>query len=382
MDAEKGQKDQRNIVLTGDGHKKTAWQKVKEQLLKPRRLSRREIMRRQKLREQKMLAKHQLLKNYLLKAGMESDPKVLSNWVFRICVSVNIIIAGYLIYSFSNLFKLGFLYILTLTLTVWAAVFIFTLFLFWLALYIVIDLLIYKRRVGLEEVLPDFLLLASANIRAGMPIDKALWYAVRPRFGVLAKEMEMVAKATMSGQDFETALYDFYKRYDSVVLKNTVNLLVESINAGGEIGALLNKISANIQTNNQMKKEIAAGISSYAIFITVAAIIIAPILFAISSQLLLAITSLLESVSVPAGIKSPLFFVGGKMGAGVKSQDFLIFAVVNLFLTALFSAMIVTIIKKGEIKAGVRYIPIYIGTSLIIFFLARIVFGNVFGSLF
>lgn len=359
---------------------KVQLRKLREQLLKPGKLSKKDIQRRQKVREQKKLARHQLLKNALMKAGIETHPQVFSNWVFRICMAINLIVAAYLVYNFSGVFRFAFFYILIVTVTTWMSIFLFVLFVLWLSLYIVIDLLIYRRRVGLEEVLPDFLLLASANIRAGMPVDRALWYAVRPRFGVLAKEMEMVAKETMSGQDLESALLEFAGRYDSPVLKNTVNLLIESISAGGEIGDLLSKISANIQNNQLMKKEMAAGISAYAIFIAAAAIIVAPILFALSSQLLVVIGSISKGITLPA-VSMPIFSVG-LITVGVKQRDFLIFAVTNLSLSALFSSLIVTIIKKGEVRAGVKTIPIFIATSLIIFFLARQLFSYAFGGFF
>ena len=363
-----------------DAGKKPALHSLRAQLLKPKQLNKREVIKRQKLREQKKLSKHHILKSYLLKAGVEANPTILSGWVFKVCIAVNILVAAYLFYLFHSFFKYEFLFVLLLTVTTWVAIFLFVLFLLWLALYIVIDLLIYKRRVGLEEVLPDFLLLASANIRAGMPIDRALWYAVRPRFGVLAKEMEMVAKETISGQDLEASLNEFADRYDSLVLKNTVSLLIESINAGGEIGNLLSKISANIQNNELMKKEMAAGISAYSIFIAVAAIIIAPMLFALSSQLLVVISSITQSITIPA-VSSPLFSLGLN-SVGVSQGDFFIFAMINLFLTALFSSLIVTTIKKGEIRGGAKTIPAFIATSLVIFFVSRQLFSSVFGGLF
>ena len=360
--------------------RRVAFPKLREQLLKPGKLSKKDIVRRQKLREQKRQARHQLLKSALIKAGIQTHPQIFSNWIFRICIAVNVLVAAYLIYNFSGIFKYAFFYVLVVTITTWMAIFLFVLFLLWLSLYIVIDLLIYRRRVSLEEVLPDFLLLASANIRAGMPVDRALWYAVRPRFGVLAKEMEMVAKETMSGQDLEAALTEFAGRYDSPVLKNTVNLLIESLNAGGEIGELLSKISANIQNNELMKKEMAAGISAYAIFIGAAAIIVAPVLFALSSQLLMVIGSISKNITLPA-VSLPIFSVG-LIKVGVSQHDFMIFAMLNLTLTALFSAMIVTIIRKGEMRAGIKTIPIFVATSLVIFLVARQLFNYVFGSIF
>ena len=74
----------------------------------------------------------------------------------------------------------------------------------------------------IEENLPDYLEFTSANLRAGMPIDRALWFAVRPRFGVLAKEIEDVAKRTLAGEDLHVALVDFAKKYDSQILLRSV----------------------------------------------------------------------------------------------------------------------------------------------------------------
>ena len=69
-----------------------------------------------------------------------------------------------------------------------------------------------------------------------MTIDKALWYAVRPKFGVLANEIETVAKETMKGEDLKIALQKFADKYDSILLKRSISLLSEGIDAGGEIG--------------------------------------------------------------------------------------------------------------------------------------------------
>ena len=81
-----------------------------------------------------------------------------------------------------------------------------------------LNLRIYNRTKEIEKVLPDFLQLTAANISAGMSIDKALWFSIRPRFGILAKEIETVAKKSMSGEDLEQALKEFASKYDSPTL--------------------------------------------------------------------------------------------------------------------------------------------------------------------
>jgi hypothetical protein len=60
-------------------------------------------------------------------------------------------------------------------------------------------------------------------------------------------DIEVRVKVTLSGDDLDSALYEFADSFDSVLLKRSVSLLVEGLNAGGEIASLLNNIALNIQ---------------------------------------------------------------------------------------------------------------------------------------
>tara|TARA_Y100000310_G_scaffold344866_1_gene460117 strand:- start:8372 stop:9232 length:861 start_codon:yes stop_codon:yes gene_type:complete len=251
----------------------------------------------------------------------------------------------------------------------WVLIFIAIIILEWVVFYTLIDLRIYNRKLEIEEVLPDFLQLTSSNIKAGMPIDKALWYAVRPRFGVLAKEIEFVAKETMGGESFKNALREFSLKYDSIILRRSINMLIEGIDAGGEIGELLTKIADNIQEHQIMLKEISASVTTYSIFITFSAIIAAPFLFALSGALIGVVTELSTTFSLVSGAATgsiPLSFGG----VGITSEDFKIFAILSLLITSIFSAVVVATIKKGNVRTGIKYLPIFSIISLSVYFLS------------
>src|SRR3989344_6307940 len=102
-----------------------------------------------------------------------------------------------------------------------------------------------KRKKEVEIVLPDYLQLVSANLNAGMPIDQALWYAVRERFGILNEEIEIIARKTLSGEDLEQALVEFSESFDSDLLKKSIILLIEGLKSGGALAPLVNKIAWN-----------------------------------------------------------------------------------------------------------------------------------------
>jgi flagellar protein FlaJ len=240
-------------------------------------------------------------------------------------------------------------------------------FVMWLLFYLALDIAIFKRRQKLEEVLPDFLQLTSSNIRAGMTIDQALWFAIRPRFGVLANEIEEVAKRTFAGEPLDMALQHFVRKFDSKILERSINLLIEGLRAGGEIGALLTKISSNIQETNIMKKEMAANVTTYVIFISFATVLAAPFLFGMAYQLIIVIQEVFSRVNIAPGAVSgfPVTISEGVISPG----DFMTFAIVSLLITSLFSSMIISTIKKGNVKGGIKYVPIFMVSALTLFLL-------------
>lgn len=323
--------------------------------------------------------RRQQLKEYIERAGIEINTKKLSKIFFNAAILINLAISSYLIYYFSVNYGIGWSAIVTSMIVLWVFVFVFLVFAFWIMFYFAVDLRIFRRKVDIEEVLPDFLQLTATNINAGMTIDKALWYAVRPRFGVLAKEIEAVAKETMSGIDLKVALEKFASRYDSIILKRSISMLNEGIDAGGKIGDLLNKIALNIQEQKILMKEMSANVTTYVIFITFATIVAAPFLFALSGVLINVVQNLGAALSstkiVAANIPIGLSF----SGTGVAQSDFRVFAIVSLTLTSFFSALLISTIKKGNIKSGIKYIPIFIITSITIYLISQAVAGKMIG---
>lgn len=319
------------------------------------------------------------LRFYLEKAGLSIDPRSLSKKLFNLCVFINLIASAFLVYHFSVTWGITWSTILFSIVTIWVLVFVVLLFILWILFYVVIDLKIFKRKVDIEDVLPDYLQLTASNIKSGMTIDRALWYAVRPRFGVLAREIEIVAKETMRGEDLKAALQKFADKYDSILLKRSISLLIEGIEAGGEIGNLLNKIALNIQENKVMKKEMAANVTTYVIFISFASIVAAPALFALSGVLIKVITNLGSAMGGGTSAASAGFALSFS-GVGIKYSDFKIFAIVSLLITSFFSSMIIATIKRGSAKLGAKYIPVFMVITVMLFLIADKILEKMVGT--
>jgi Flp pilus assembly protein TadB len=354
--------------------KKTDKQKQEDFVRKIKSDIFKEIKERKKKRAP---AKRKRLRFYLTKAGFEDvDDIRLRQQIRKISVigAIVIMLATFIIELFlgAHILRLILFSILLLV-----ASFAVLLIFIWIGVYAFLDFRAYQRKVELEAVLADFLQLTSSNISAGMPIDRALWYAVRPKFGVLAKEIEEVAKATLTGEDLSKALLNFADKYDSVVLKRSINLLLEGMQGGGEIAELLNKIATDIQEIRIMKKEMAASVLTYVIFISFSTALIAPLLFSLSTELLVVMNSIIGNIDVDKSANT-FIQIGGQ---SVAPADFQLFAVIMLIITSTMSAFIISTIRTGSMRKGVKMIFAFIICTLLFYWLGIKLFGIMMNGL-
>ena len=141
------------------------------------------------------------------------------------------------------------------------------------------------RRKKLEDTLPDFLTLVASNIKAGMTLDQAMWYSAKPEFGLLSEEVKMNIRGSFSGESLETTLDNLAMRFDSKVFKRTILLLKQATATGGELTDVLERTADDVRNNIIMKKEIAATLVLYEIFVLFASIVGTPFLFAVALKL-------------------------------------------------------------------------------------------------
>ena len=319
------------------------------------------------------------LDNELKVAGMKVN---IATLLMRL-VTVDFFISLVILILFKDLFQYYkginvFVSFISYFIIVFFSIIVFFAFLF----YAYISYKKVRRKNEIEDVLSDYLELVAANVGAGMTIDQALWYSVRDKFGILAEEMELVAKKIMAGQDIDNALHEFTDKYDSEILKKSFILLVESIESGGEVASLINRIAWSVKENQILKKEIAANISMYAIFIGFAALVAAPLLYSLSHRIIIVMSELtgkidLSSVTSTVSTKLPIQTIG----SGITATDFKVFAFIMLFITSLFSGMIISIVKKGSIKEGLKNIPVYVVVSMLLFLLFSVILTGLFGNI-
>ena len=315
------------------------------------------------------------LEEYLDKAGFEVSADLVRRRVWQALLAAFLIASAYVLIQ-GAIWGAGALDILVFMAGLWTVGFLGVFLITQGAVYFSLDYVIYRRAREIERYLPDFLQLASSNIAAGMAIDRALWYSIRPSFGVLATEMEKVAKATMAGEGLERSLTRFAESYDSAVLHRSVSILIEGLRAGGEMADLLNKIALNIEEIRIMKQEMAANVTTYAIFITFASVVVAPFLFALATQLLEIIIGITGRLDLSS---SGGFFTIAAADPAVIG-NFRMFSIAMLIVSTAFSAALVSIIKRGNVIDGIKSIPVYAIASVLIYYVSLGALHGAFGG--
>ena len=316
------------------------------------------------------------LRLHLLKTGYDEVPYTLFGILFFI-----ITVCSYFLYilffatelkKYSTL-EFGFLSFISFAITMFLLIFTVG-----VILYFYWNIKIYHRTKELELLLPDYLTLVSTNLKGGMSFENALWSSIKPEFGILANEIGLVSKRVMTGNEVSDALTEFALKYESPILRRNIQLMISEVESGGKIVQTIDRVIYDMKKTQVLKKEMASSTITYMIFIGMLVIFICPVLFALSLQLFTIISGFIGNVTGTLSASS-----GGLSikGPAVDAGDFRLFSVLAISIISIFSSVIISIIEKGDMKSGLKYIPMFWITSLFIYFVASEVLKYAFGSL-
>ncbi|MFH1306802.1 MAG: type II secretion system F family protein [Candidatus Micrarchaeota archaeon] len=243
--------------------------------------------------------------------------------------------------------------------------------------YMFVILAADKRRNDVEENLPDFLILAAANARAGMTIDQALWHAAKPEFGILSDEVQVVAKRAFGGVPFGEAIGHLNKSFDSKIVRRTVALIKQGLASGSRVAVILERTAEDARDMQIIKQDISASLLMYVIFIVFAATIGTPFLFAVSAKLVMLMEEVLGEIPIAGDLPATGSMTLIKPQPPiVSSEQFFIFVLLSLLITSVTASLLIGVIRKGNKREGIKYIPFILITGVALFFLVVELIGN------
>ncbi|MDP4039656.1 MAG: type II secretion system F family protein, partial [Candidatus Pacearchaeota archaeon] len=235
-----------------------------------------------------------------------------------------------------------------------------------------------ERIKKMEDVFPDFIQLMSSNLRAGLTVDRALLLSSRKEFSPLDKEILQVGKDLLTGREMSIALKEMGERTKSEKIKKTIMLITSGIRSGGNLAIILEETASNMRERNFIEKKAASNVLMYAIFIFFAVSIGAPILFGLSAVLVEVLKSLLASVpKVEVATNLPFTLTE----ISISTNFITYFAIVFLIVTDILAALVLGLVNKGEEKEGLKYAPVIIVLSIVIFIIIKISLSGYFSGL-
>lgn len=316
------------------------------------------------------------LSKYLAKAGIEEVPYRFFGILFWITAVITYFVYIPGIYPVIKEKTLALFFIITFV--SWFLIQITLALLIILSVYFYLNIKIYKRTKELEDLLPDYLALVSTNLKGGMNFEKSLWAAIKPEFGILSKEIGLVSKRVATGNDVSEALEEFSNKYNSPILKRSIDLLKGEIVSGGVISGVIDSVVVNLKKTKALKQEMVASTLTYMIFMVAIVVVIMPALFALSKQLLTIILSF--GARVTSGFQATTTLFKFTM-ADINPYHFQIFSIASISIISVFSSMIISTIEKGDVRGGLKFIPLFLVGSLIMYFIFSVVLESLTSGL-
>jgi archaellum biogenesis protein FlaJ (TadC family) len=240
--------------------------------------------------------------------------------------------------------------------------------------YLAISVAAERRRKEMEKVLPDALLLISTNIKSGTSINRAFLSSAREEFGPLEGELRTTAIEISGGKPVQQAIENLRTRVKSELFSDTLKVLSDAIESGGNTAELLESSAEDIRNSLELREEIKSSIRMYTMFILMAAVFGAPILFSITVYMAETTTEMWEETNLDGA--SGNFASGGDTGISFQqpdvNTDFLVqFSLMALIITNFFGSLIISQIKNGNLKEGAKYIPFTVTTAVSIFLVVK-----------
>ena len=310
------------------------------------------------------------------RAGINGVPYTLFGMLFYLTLIITYFIYFPTVYTtINNYIPILFLFS---TFLVWVIIPLLLSVVIMLGIYFYLDIKVFNRAKNMEEKLADYLTFVSTNLKGGMSFENSLWSAIRPEFGLLAEEMGLVSKKVMTGGDLIESLSDFAKKYPSPILRRSMNLITSEIESGGKITEIMDRVIEDLKKTRLLKQEMAASTLTYVIFISAIVIVIAPVLFALSFQLLQVMVGFMGRF---AGLNIPNMAISISGENTIDPQNFKTFSFFAIGIISVFASMIISIINKGDIKSGLKYIPVFLTASIIAYIVAMNMLSGVFAGL-
>jgi Flp pilus assembly protein TadB len=250
-------------------------------------------------------------------------------------------------------------------------------------IYLYIEYKIDQRRTVVEGFLPDYLQIVSANLRSGISLERAMLLAARPEFGFLADDVKEMSRRVFGGQTLKMSLQEFALRYRSFQLQHAVRMIVEALRYGGAMADLISGIAKDMRNQQLIQKEVAGQLLMYTIFVAFAGIIAAPVLYGLTTQMIIITDSVWNGIlqANPGGLPTTGISFLRPQPPQITPDEYRTFSYIAIIVITGFASLIMSAISSGSAVRGLRFLPVFVIVGLIIYIVVQSVIGSLFASI-
>ncbi len=206
----------------------------------------------------------------------------------------------------------------------------------------------FRHRQELEVKFPAFLRDVVEGMHAGMPLPRAIIATQDNEYGALSPYVRSIAAKIEWGVPFDTILSEFAQKTRSTHIQRSVNAVIHAHRTGGAITEILEAISTNLRSfqdlrqerKHQMYGEILTGYVIYVVFVVILASIITYLLPALVS------TGQLYTLQ------------GGGTNIDVILGEYRVLFRNLAILQAVFSGSVIGKLSEGTFSAGGKHMVI------------------------
>ena len=220
---------------------------------------------------------------------------------------------------------------------------------------------------SIEKNFSDALKQMADTLKAGDTYENALREVVEADYGRLSEEMQLALRRMEDGENLDTSLTGFANRIDSIRVKRTITIILDSIKTGSSLSDILNEIADDLRDYQRLKEDRKSSTTMQFLFLIAAGGFIAPIIFG-------------EIGSVMNG-----FSMIGTRELNMDAQkDVFLTTIIQLYIIieVIGSGTMMALMRDGKINKSIIYIPLLLLIAFIVYHVSKIVItGMVVGSL-
>ena len=229
-----------------------------------------------------------------------------------------------------------------------------------------------KRIDAIEEALPDALKQMADTLKAGGTYEYALREISTAQYGPLTQEFAQVLRKLEEGENLENSLRSMSRNIDSRLVKRSTEIILDSIKAGAGLADILDEIADDIRAMHRIGVERKTRTLMQVLFMVAAGGVVAPMIMGMVSSIVgFLMTSTLQGLGGGLGVEETA-------REALATIKFLMQAYIIIEIVA--SGLMIALMRHGNAKKGLMYIPILLLVAFIVYYLAAFMAAGMVGA--